>query len=171
MKTLPVLSSRRESIVAVTLLFSMLQPAMAQLAAPQITSIHPARSNVVVTVDVPRGLRKVTLESRAHLNIGAWEPRAVQRLDGTGGRITFTLPATGDVQMMRVRANERDPLPESFYSGSNSFENRVRITQHFDANAALAGSLTFSGLQNSSVANSLPAETLVSRSVSESDIW
>ena len=144
---------------------------MAQLAGPQITSIRPAQSNIVVTVEVPKGLRKVTLESRAQLNIGAWEPRAVQRLDGTGGRITFTLPAAGDVQMMRVRANERDPLPESFYSGSNSFENRVKLTQNFDANTALAMAPASASPQTSSLANSLPPGTLAFRPVSESDIW
>jgi alpha-tubulin suppressor-like RCC1 family protein len=170
MKTLPVLS-RRGLITFAALSFSMLQSAMGQLAAPQIISIHSARSNAVVTVEVPFGLRKVTLESRAHLNIGAWEPRAVQRLDGTGGRITFKLPATADVQVMRVRANERDPLPESFYRGSNSFENQVRLEQSLAANATLAVNPASTILQNSSRASLLPSGALVARSISESDIW
>jgi beta propeller domain-containing protein len=171
MKALPVLSSRRGLIISVALSFSMLPSAMAQLPGPQITSIHSAQGNVVITVEVPPGLRKVTLESRAHLNIGAWEPRAVQRLDGTGGRITFRLPATGDVQMMRVRAHERDPLPESFYRGSNSFENHMRLAQNLSANTALAVGAASTAPQNSSLANSLSPGALVSRAILESDIW
>ena len=169
-----VTSSAKALVIAATLSASLLHPAMAQLAGPQITSIHSARTNIVVTVDVPRGLRKVTLESRTQLNIGAWEPRAVQRLDGSGGRVTFTLPTTVDVQVLRVRANERDPLPESFYRGSNSFENPVRLAQNLDGSGAPAavdpGS---SGLQYSSLTGPLPpgTGTLVARAISESDIW
>ena len=146
---------------------------MAQLAGPQITSIHSAQTNIVVTVDVPRGLRKVTLESRTRLDIGAWEPRAVQRLDGSGGSITFTLPATVDVQVLRVRAYERDPLPESFYRGSNSFENHVRLQQNLNGNGApVAVDPGSSGLQYSSLTGLVPPGTLRrSRAISESDIW
>jgi alpha-tubulin suppressor-like RCC1 family protein len=174
MKTISfVTSSAKALLIAATLAVSMLHPAMAQIAGPQITSIHSARTNIVVTVDVPRGLRKVTLESRTHLNIGAWEPRVVHRLDGSGGSVTFTLPATVDAQVLRVRANERDPLPESFYRGSNSFENHVRLQQDLNGNAPLAVDPGFSGLQYLSLAGSPPPGTapLAGRAISESDIW
>ncbi len=147
------------------------ESASAQIAGPQITSIRSAQTDIVVTVDVPRGLRRVTLESRARLNIGAWEPRVVQRLDGSGGRVTFTLPATADVQMLRVRANEQDPLPESFYRGSNSFENHVRVQQGLDGSAPLAVEPGSAGLQYSSLVGSLPPGPIASRAISESDIW
>src|SRR5687768_2804117 len=158
-------SSLKRFILAVTLLVAMLHPAIAQLAGPQITSIHSAGTNIVVNVAVPHGLRKVTLESRTQLNTGAWEPRAVQRLDGTGGRITFALPAIADVQVLRVRAFERDVLPESFYRGSNSFENRVSSAQGLDASAGPGVDLNSGGPLYSSFTAPLPPETLVSRAI------
>ena len=105
MKTTSLITlSAKGLIIAAVLSASMLSTARAQLAGPQIASIHSAQTNIVVTVDVPRGLRKVTLESRTRLDIGAWEPRVVQRLDGSGSRVTFTLPATADLQLLRVPA-------------------------------------------------------------------
>ena len=133
MKTTSLITASAKGLISAAMLSaSMLHPAMAQIAGPQITSIHPAQTNIVVTVDVPRGLRRVTLESRTRLDFCAWEPRVVQRLEGAGGRVTFTLPASAEVQVLRVRANERDPLPESFYRGSNSFENHVRLQQNLE---------------------------------------
>jgi alpha-tubulin suppressor-like RCC1 family protein len=166
-----IISSAKGLIIAAMLTASMHHSTLAQIAGPQIASIHSAQTNIVVTVDVPRGLRKVTLESRTRLSIGAWEPRAVQRLDGSGGSITFTLPATVDVQVLRVRAYERDPLPESFYRGSNSFENHVRLQQDLNGNALLAVDPGSSGLQSSSLSGLVPPGTFASRVISESDIW
>jgi len=162
---------RQAALITAMMLTLMAQPAAAQVAGPQITSIHSVGANIAVSVEVPLGLRKVTLESRTHLNTGAWEPRAVQRLDGSGGRITFTLPATADVQVMRVRASERDPLPESFYRGSNTFENRVSLAQNLDANAGPAVDLNSSGPLYSSLGGPLSPPTLVDRAIVESDIW
>ncbi|MCI0745116.1 MAG: beta-propeller domain-containing protein, partial [Verrucomicrobia subdivision 3 bacterium] len=169
--TSPVLSIVTGAIIVLTLSSSMLPPATAQLAAPQITSIHSVGTNIVITVDVPGGLRRVVLESRTHLSFGAWEPRAVQRLDGEGGRITFTLAASADAQLIRARASEHDPLPASFYRGSNSFANPVRLEQNLDVSAAPSSGPGPSGLQSLSLAGSFVPATLASRAVSESDIW
>ena len=95
--------------------------APAQLARPAIAAIRVESTNVVVEANIPAGLRKITLECRTHLGRGAWEPRAVARIDGTGGLLTFRLPRRGEFEAMRVRADERDPLPASFYTGTNAF--------------------------------------------------
>ena len=169
--TLLVMTLAKRLIIAATLSASIHHSSMAQIAGPQITSIQSAPTNIVVTVDVPRGLRKVTLESRTRLSIGAWEPRVVHRLDGSGGSVTFTLPATADVQLLRVRASENDPLPESFYRGSNSFENHVRLQQSLDGSGAPAVDPASSGLQFSSLTGLTPPGALAARAIAESDIW
>src|SRR5688572_7186141 len=88
---------------------------------PVITSVHVERSNVVVIAQVPAGISRVTLECRSRLGAGSWEPRKVTRLDGSGGPVTFRIPKAAGLEVLRVRADEREPLPSSFYSGTNSF--------------------------------------------------
>src|SRR5438445_9143684 len=88
---------------------------------PVITSIRLERTKVVVTAQVPDGIRRVTLECRSRLGAGSWEPRAVTRLDGSGGPVAFRIPKAVGLEMLRVRADDREPLPGSFYSGTNSF--------------------------------------------------
>lgn len=90
-------------------------------AGPSITSIRLESTNVVVSVRVPEGLRRVTLECRERLGNGTWEPRIVARLDGAGGTVAFRLPRARQGEMMRVRAEASDPLPAEFYSGTNEF--------------------------------------------------
>jgi alpha-tubulin suppressor-like RCC1 family protein len=157
-------------MIAAALTASMMHQAAAQVAAPQITSVYAAGTDIVVTVEVPARLRRVTLESRTQLSTGAWEPRAVQRLDGTGGETTFTLPASAHVQLLRVRASEHDPLPESFYRGSNTFENRVRVAQNLDASTGPMTDPSLTPLY-SSPGGSVAPPPLAARDVSESDIW
>jgi alpha-tubulin suppressor-like RCC1 family protein len=159
-----------KTTLMIAVMLSMLHPAAAQVAAPQISSVYAAGTDIVVTVEVPAGLRRVTLESRTQLSTGAWEPRAVQRLNGTGGQMTFTLPANAHVQLLRVRASEHDPLPESFYRGSNTFENRVRLAQSLDGSAAPTTDPSLTPLY-SSPGGSVAPPPLVARAVSESDIW
>src|SRR5881394_2121338 len=88
---------------------------------PFITSIRLERNNVVVVAQVPAGIRRVTLECRSRLGAGSWEPRVVTRLDASGGQVTFRIPKAAGAEMLRVRADDREPLPASFYSGTNSF--------------------------------------------------
>ncbi len=60
-------------------------------ARPQIVFVQLDGEELVVEVEVPEGLRRVTLESRTRLERGSWVPRRVQRLDGNGGVIVFRL--------------------------------------------------------------------------------
>src|SRR5437867_1092148 len=95
--------------------------AFSQTISPTITSVRLDGTNVTATVRVPSGVRKVTLECRDRLGAGSWEPRAVSRLDGAGGTLTFSLPRSRPFEVMRVRADDSEPLPASFYSGTNEF--------------------------------------------------
>ena len=88
---------------------------------PRITRIDLEGTNVVVTARVPAGLRKLTLESRARLVAGAWVPRTVARLDGSGGDWIFRLPRTEPYEMLRVRADVSEPFPLAFYQGTQAF--------------------------------------------------
>ncbi|HMJ65584.1 MAG TPA: hypothetical protein VK615_09555, partial [Candidatus Binatia bacterium] len=102
------------------LLFA-LRPAFGEQAQPRITAIRQERTNIVVEVQAPAGIRRITLECRERLGPGAWEPRAVTRLDGAGGSVTFRIPRSRGAELMRVRGDATDPLPSSFYSGTTSF--------------------------------------------------
>ena len=88
---------------------------------PEITGIHVDGSDVVVETRVPKGLRKVVLESRSRANAGAWVPQAIQRLDGNGGDLTFRLPKSNRLEILRARAEVSEVLPASFYQGTNEF--------------------------------------------------
>ncbi len=88
---------------------------------PEIIRVQLEKTNILVTVRVPSGLRKVTLESRTRFSTGTWAPQRVARLDGSGGEWTFVLPRTVDLELLRVRADATEPFPASFYQGTNEF--------------------------------------------------
>lgn len=112
---------------AAALVLTVVGPALQSPAAaaepghPRIESIELAGRFVVVQVQVPAGLRKLTLESRARVGAGAWVPRVVERLDGRGGTLTFRLPATSQLELLRVRGDASEPLPAAFYAGAKAF--------------------------------------------------
>ena len=96
-------------------------PSFSQTTQPLITSIRPEGTNVVVVVNVPSGIRRVTLESRARFGDGAWSPAAVSQTDGNARTMTFRIPCTRQSELLRVRADKSQPLPASFYGGTNAF--------------------------------------------------
>jgi hypothetical protein len=95
--------------------------AAASLEQPSIVSIRTEKNDVVVTARVPAGVKKITLEGRTRVGAGAWIPRAVERLDGLGGEVSFRLPFSETAELLRIRADETEPLPATFYKGTNSF--------------------------------------------------
>jgi hypothetical protein len=95
--------------------------AMASVDQPSITAIRLRDFMVIVTAQVPAGITKATLESRSRLGAGAWEPRAVLRLKGDEGEISFAVPRSSLLEVLRVRVDEQDVLPEYFYRGTNAF--------------------------------------------------
>jgi len=120
---------------------------------------------VVVEAQIPAGLRRVTIECRERLGGGAWEPRAVVRTDGAGGKMSVRLERSRALELLRIRADATDPLPLAFYNGTNAF---------FDSESSGSGppragvlDLAGPGAVNPNANAGQPA----SREVVESDIW
>ena len=136
---------------------------------PSITGIQLAGNSVIISASVPPGIRKVTLQSSRSLGTGAWEPRAVMRLDGTGGVVTFELPKSPDLEIVRVRADESEALPSTFYRGTNSFPGIPISTSSFSgSDPYIFGPVALGGVDSRDTANG-PEKS--SRDVVESDIW
>ncbi len=148
------------------LLVSVAGTVLAGPVAPKIINIEINRTNVIVTVDVSEGLRKVTLESRTRAVGSAWIPRAVNRLDGKGASTVFSLPVKAELELLRVRGDEGEPLPEHFYKGTNKF---VGEKVSGDLNAVTDGPPVFN--TTAVTPESKNSTTDSSRSVTESDIW
>jgi hypothetical protein len=129
-------------------------------ASPRITSIQVEDGQLRVTVTVPAGLRKVTLESRPRLGPGGWEPRRVARLGGEGGEVVFRLPRPELLEVLRVRADVTDPLPPAFYQGDQEFE-----VQPPDSGGWIDGPMAGAPREDGSL------DAGAGREVVESDIW
>jgi hypothetical protein len=131
---------------------------------PHIADIWIEKDQVVVVCNIPAGWRKVTLESRSRLGAGTWQPKAVQRLDGSRGKLTFRLEKSGELELLRLRADASEPLPTSFYAGKTNFNGQ--------ATTYMPGASGFGywelDSRNPEVATGAPS---ASREVVESDIW
>lgn len=137
---------------------------LAQTSAPEILSIRLDRGDAVVVVQAPPGVRKLMLESRTRFGAGTWIPRAVKRLDGTGGSEIFRLPQSEQIELLRVRGDAEEPLPDSFYRGQTNF------------NAAPSSSSIYGGFWDSEIGVPTADNTGAGagggeRTVVESDIW
>jgi hypothetical protein len=137
----------------------------ATLEQPTILSIRLEGNEVVVEVQVPAGLTKVTLESRAQLGAGNWAPSAVKRLDGAGGKLIFRLPRSANLELLRVRADVKEALPSFFYQGTNDFLGAP------GSSSAPPPSLNETAGGARDVTAPGAAESKSSREVVESDIW
>ncbi len=139
---------------------------LVQLEQPVITDVRTDATNIIVSVNVPSGVTKVTLESRSRLGAGTWAPAAVQRLqDRQGGTITFTLPKTESLELLRVRADAQEALPAFFYQGQTSFADAGSPTT-IDTGTLFTdtkGVAATPGVDTSG--------TTATRTVVESDIW
>ena len=72
-------------------------------ARPEIISIQLEVSEVVITVRVPKGITKVTLEGRSRLGVGNWAPRAIKRVDGSGGLLVIRIAYTKANEILRIK--------------------------------------------------------------------
>lgn len=133
-----------------------------------ITSIRVQKNKVIVTVRVPAGLKKLTLECRNQFGRGTWTPCAVARADGTAGEITFTIEQSENVSLLRVRGESTEPLPASFYAGTKSFAGQPSGTgtEMLPPNAPIDSA----GAKNTAVSPVASADA-GGRAVVESDIW
>ena len=103
------------SLVLAGLLAGLTLPQTLAQEEARILQITVEDGQVLVHVAIPEGLRKITLESRKHHDEGTWQPRAVARINGGASEITFRLPMSSDLELLRVRADATEPLPASFY--------------------------------------------------------
>src|SRR5439155_856798 len=149
---------------------------LATESVPLITSIRLGGTNVVVVVSVPADIAKVTLEGCRRLGGEAWTPKAVGRLDGAGGGLTFRLAVSPDLELLRVRADAREALPDFFYRGPSSFDGQPvssvgsgpAVPGGVNATAWGGTVVTLNGNSSPSGTDPQPAQP---RAVTESDIW
>jgi hypothetical protein len=134
--------------------------ALGQTANPVITSSHVEGTNLIVTAQIPPGLRSVTLEGSDRLGRLSWAPRGVTRLDTSGGTVTFRIPMSRTMEVVRINANPVEPLPSAFFQGTNTFSSPYDSSQRLGATAGPA--------DGNSPTGSAPTS---SRDVVESDIW
>jgi len=124
-------------------------------------------------VRVPKGIKKVTLEGRPRLGSGNWTPRAIKRVDGTGGLLVFRLASAKSNELLRVRGDEKETLPAAFYKGTTEFngqvENGSNIAMTEDGVAPEPG--RENNLDSSNDKNEGDGAGGGSRDVFESDIW
>ena len=138
---------------------------------PEIVSIQFDGGEVVVTVRVPKGIKKVTLEGRPRLGSGNWTPRAIKRVVGTGGLLVFRLANSKSNELLRVRGDEKETLPAAFYKGTTEFNGQVEN----GSNVAMVedGGVPEPGRENDLTSTDEKGEVDGggSREVVESDIW
>ncbi|HEY5913458.1 MAG TPA: beta-propeller domain-containing protein [Verrucomicrobiae bacterium] len=133
--------------------------ALAQSTNPAITSVRTEGTNLVVTASVPAGVQRLTLETSDRAGRRSWAPRAVMRGDAQPGVVTFRLPMSRPMELIRIRADATEPLPAAFFQGTNAFSSPTDAgsRQVVDAGAGPTAGGAWSGGPT--------------REVVESDIW
>src|SRR5688500_14531742 len=73
----------------------------------RINSVRMEGTNVVVEVEASADFAKVTLESTTRANRRTWQPRAVKVIENAAAavHVTFTLPASPELEILRVRGD------------------------------------------------------------------
>ena len=143
-------------------------------ARPEIISISLEVSEVVVTVRVPKGITKVTLEGRSRLGVGSWAPRAIKRVDGSGGLLVIRIAYTKANEILRVRGDDKEELPAAFYKGTTDFNGQKDGADGAGIVEADGPPAPGRGNEFDSVAESADAnknDGSEQRDVVESDIW
>ncbi len=143
-------------------------------ARPEIISIQLEVSEVVITVRVPKGITKVTLEGRSRLGVGNWAPRAIKRVDGSGGLLVIRIAYTKANEILRVRGDDKEELPAAFYKGTTDFNGQKDESSGAGIVEADGPPAPGRGNEFDSVAESADAnkdDGSEQRDVVESDIW
>jgi len=123
---------------------------------------------------VPNGIKKVTLEGRSRLGIGAWAPRAVERVDGGGGLLVIRIAYTKANEILRVRGDSKEELPAVFYKGTTDFNGQKDDSSGAGIVEADGPPAPGRGNELDSVAETADvgkADDSTPRDVVESDIW
>ena len=139
-------------------------------SVPRISGIRSVDAGLAVTVQVPSGVRRITLESRPRLGGGTWKPRAVLLPTNDVPEVTLTLPAAETSEVLRVVTDDAASLgvPTRFLQGSAVAGPQVSPNPPSDASGG--GPLVNKGTTSLEVGadrNSLTAAP----TIQESDIW
>ncbi len=132
--------------------------ALAQSTGPIITGVRTEGTNLVITASVPAAVQRITLETSDRLNRLRWAPRAVMRPQAQAQAVTFRFPISQPMELIRIRADATEPLPSTFFQGTNAYSAPSDVTVNRNGD--------FSGV---SVGGTPPGGP--SRDVVESDIW
>ena len=168
MKTLPRWLCAAVFVV-VALVATQAQQSNGPKTAARISGIRSVQTNLVVTVEVPTGVRRITLESRPRLGGGTWRPRAVLNPTNDLPQVTLTVSAAEVSEVLRVVTDDLLSLgaPSEFFQGSEKIAPQISATQP-----------TQSGSGNLMVNDTaIPGQTVADRNsasattVQESDIW
>jgi hypothetical protein len=133
-----------------------------------ITGIRAQGTNVTVAASIPAGTRRVILQTRSKVDRGAWTPKSVL-LPGEGDReVTFSIPSSVAMEVMRVVTDDDAslPLPVDFYRGAREFEpqpSSASVQTTLNYNAGATPGVVF--------ANNADSTAVTTRTVEESDIW
>lgn len=138
-------------------------------SAARISGIRSVQTNLVVTVEVPTGVRRITLESRPRLGGGTWKPRAVLNPTNDLPQVTMTVSAAEVSEVLRVVTDDTLSLgvPSQFFQGSEKIAAQISPTQPTQSGS---GNLMLNDV-------AIPGQAVADRTsasattVQESDIW
>lgn len=146
---------------------------LAGASEPVITGIRPSGTNLLVTVRLPDGCKRLTLESRPRMGNGAWIPRKDHWPEPGVEEVTLTVPIQAEIELLRAKGETAQelPLPAGFYGGKRDFAAVVSTTTSTATPGgpldATTGFGSTPGIPNTEVRG----ESGDSRAVVESDIW
>ena len=120
-------------------LFSLLLVALgvspeSALAAggPVISSVGKQSERLIIFANVPEGFGHVVLDAGTDLGQGLAEPLIAGGLTGAEAIVSFSVPLTGGVRFMKIRAGMETQVPASTYAGpgyiSVFYPNDVPLT-------------------------------------------
>jgi hypothetical protein len=139
---------------------------------PVITGIRPSGTNLLVTVRLPDGCRRLTLESRPRMGTGAWIPRKDHWAAAGEEEVTLTLPMQSEVELLRAKGETEDelPLPARFFTGRREFSAAVSTTSVAPGTGG-DFSTSLGGAAPGVPTTDARSEAGGTRAVVESDIW
>ncbi|MEW6161138.1 MAG: beta-propeller domain-containing protein [Verrucomicrobiota bacterium] len=138
----------------------------AMTGKPSILSIGVEQNELVVTIAVPAGAKRITLQSTRRLGQGGWIPRAVRLIEEPVESVTLRLAMSEELEILRVRAEDKQGLPASFFKGTNAFAGVANPGGAVDVRA-----FDGLGLPPPSVPVAVAPDAPNARAVVESDIW
>lgn len=122
-------------LICTSLLFVAQHHAPQTTAAPSpiISSVAVQSNKLLVYVNIPSGYGHVVLEAGDDIVHGYPEPLVAGGLNGAEAIVSFSVPVSGQIRFMKVRAGTESAVPTSTYSGPAHFNafypNDVALTE------------------------------------------